>query len=148
MQKSVGFYWANGFALEYSSPKFLLNKLSLGLNYISSRMGTAMSSNAIPFYKINLSAIKYLRQSKALKPTFRINMGYTRANFGSPVFESIPNKSMLVSFETGAAYDFKIPIRAAITGGYNFIYGNGTKGLGVIFPFYLQFSVMYKILPN
>ena len=144
-QKAAGFYWTNGFCLEYSNAKIWKQKISFGLNFVSSRLGSAMVSNAIPYYEVNLSAIKYLRREKDLKPLFRLNVGYAHANYGSDVFKDLPNQSILLSVETGVAYDFKIPLRVALTGGYNVITGNGLSGLGVLFPVYVQFSVLYKI---
>jgi hypothetical protein len=145
-QKAVGFYWTNGISLEYNNAKIWNQKISFGLNFVSSKLGSALFSNAIPYYEINFSGIKYFRHEKKLKPLIRLNIGYAHANYGSDIFKDIPNQSMLLSFEIGAAYDFKLPIRIAVTGGYNIITGNGMSGLGVLFPVYAQFSIFYKIL--
>jgi hypothetical protein len=147
-QKAGGFYWSNGITAEYSNEKILKQKISLGFNLISSKLGTALNSNAIPFYEADLAVIKYFRQSKSFKPQLRLNFGYAHANYGSETFNSIPNHSFLLSFEAGAVYDFKFPIRIGLTGGYNFITGNGENGLGVIYPVYAQASIIYRLLPK
>ncbi len=144
-QKAGGFYWSNGITAEYFNKKIWKNKMSIGFNFVSSKMGTALGSNAISFFEADLSATKYFRNSKNLKPLLRLNAGYARANFGSEVFKNIPNQSMLLSLETGASYEFKFPLKIALSGGVNFISGNGISGLGTIFPVYAQFSMLLKL---
>lgn len=147
-QKAAGFYWSNGITVEYTNEKILKQKVSLGFNFISSKLGTALNSNAIPFYEIDISGIKYFRQNKSLKPLFRLNLGYAHANYGSDIFNDITDQSLLISIEAGAAYDFKFPLRIALSGGYNLIKGNGEKGLGVIYPVYAQCSLIYRMFPK
>lgn len=144
-QKAVGFYWANGISAELSSAALLKQKISLGVNIVSSRLGSALASNAIPYTEINISAIKYFRGEKHFKPLVRLNVGYAHADFGSDEFADIPNRSALASLEAGAAYDLKLPLRISLTAGYNIITGNGMKGLGLIYPLYTQCSVFYRI---
>jgi hypothetical protein len=47
IQKSIGLYWENGFTAHYSSPKILHEQMHIGAGYYSSRLGTAIGSNAI-----------------------------------------------------------------------------------------------------
>ena len=147
-EKAAGFYWYNGITAEYASQKIWKQKIGFGFNFISSRFGSALSSNAIPFYEIDLSGIYYFRRSKDLKPSVRLNAGYAHANFGSDIFNSIPDHSFIISIEAGVSYDFHFPIRIALSGGYNLITGNGITGLSTIFPLYAQCSVFYSICPK
>ena len=142
-EKAAGFYWYNGITAEYASQKIWKQNISLGFNFLSSRLGSAIASNAIPFYELDLSAIKYFRRGKSFRPLVRLNAGYAHANYGSDIFNSIPNHSLILSIEAGASYDFHFPIRIAITGGYNVLTGNGSTGLSTIFPVYAQCSVFY-----
>ena len=68
-QKVAGFYWINGLSIEYNTSKIWNQKISFGLNVVSSKLGSAAFSNAIPYYEINFSAIKYFRNEKKLKPS-------------------------------------------------------------------------------
>jgi hypothetical protein len=144
-QKAVGFYYINGLSAEFSSPKLCKQKISAGFNFVSSRLGSALASNAIAYSEVNLSAIKYFRNDRPIKPLVRLNLGYARANFGSDEFGDLPAQSFLASIEGGAAYDLKFPLRITLAGGYNIITGNGMKGLGVLFPLYAQCSLFYRI---
>lgn len=144
-EKVAGLYWNNGVSFEYSSPRLCRQKITFGFYAISSRLGSALASNAIPYTEINLSAIKYFRESKRFRPLLRLNLGYAHANYGSDVFYGIPQSAALASFEAGAAYQFKFPLRASISGGYNFITGNGASGLALVYPVYAQVSVFYLV---
>ncbi len=146
LEKAAGFYWYNGIAAEYISQKILKKNLGLGINFLSSRFGSALSSNAIPFYEIDLSGIYYFRHGKDLKPSVRLNTGYAHANFGSDIFNALPDHSLILSAEAGISYDFHCPIRISLGGGYNVLTGNGMKGLSTIFPVYAQCSIFYKWL--
>lgn len=144
-QRYAGFYWVNGLSLEFRSDKVWKHKMGLAINYQSSRLGTALASNAIPYSEINLSAIRYFRTSRSLQPLLRFNAGFAIADYGSAEFSSIPNKSALASLEFGAAYLWKSPLRVTLSFGYNIITGNGVSGLGVLYPLYAQASVFYRI---
>ncbi len=144
-QKFAGFYWVNGISAEYSSQKILQRKLEFGFNFLSSRMGTALKSNAIPYWQTELVFIKRFRKEKMLKPQANISLGYAWANYGSDKFRNITDKSALLALQGGATMDFKFPLRLELLGAYNIIYGNGIKGLGLIYPFYAQMKILYKI---
>jgi hypothetical protein len=144
-KKFVGFYWENGISGELNSPKGLKNKLSLGFNIASSKLGSGITGYEIPTFAAEVSLIKYLRDSKKLKPFFRLNVGYAYANYGSDEFSSIPNSATLLSLESGISYALPFSLRLVASGGYNIINGNGLKGLGTVYPFYGQFSIFYKL---
>jgi hypothetical protein len=142
-QKAIGFYWTNGISAEFKSPRIFKQTVSLGFNFVSSLFGSAIGSNAIPYSDFNLSATKYFRNEKPLKPLVRLNLGFARAYLDE--YYGIPERSATVSVEGGIAYDFKKPFRITASFGYNVITGNGMKGLGVLFPLYAQCSVFYRI---
>lgn len=145
-KKFTGFYWENGISGEFKFNELGLNKLSFGFNVVSSKFGSAITGNEIPTLAIEGSIIKYFRDSKKLKPLLRVNVGYAYASFGSDdIFGKISNSSTLLSLESGISYTLTNSLRLTATGGYNFINGNGTKGLGTVYPFFGQFSLFYKL---
>ena len=146
-KKFTGFYWENGITGEFSSPKILKGKVSFGLNLVSSRLGSAISSNALPTLETELSILKYFRTNKAFQPLVQLNIGYAHANYG-PLFASIPNNGALLSLEAGVSFSLPVlkkHIKLKATGGYNFLNGNGSRGMGTVYPFYGQFSILYGI---
>jgi hypothetical protein len=46
-QKAQKLYWENGFALDFASPKIADRRIHFGASYVTSRLGSAMGSNAI-----------------------------------------------------------------------------------------------------
>lgn len=144
-QKSIGFYWMNGITLEYSSEKILKRKLSFAFSYVSSRLGSAFASEALPLFQTEFSVIKYFRQEKYFKPQLILNTGYARADFGSDIFNDIPDQAPLLSIEAGARYDFHFPLCIVAGAGFNLLTGNGTRGLGTIYPVFTQCSILYKL---
>lgn len=144
IQKSVGFYYMNGLTAEINSPKILKNKLTLGVNLLSSRLGSAFMNNGIGCHEFQVSAIRYFRPEKHFKPLFRLNTGIAWSAYGSDVFRDIPRSSALLSLEPGIAYDFSKPVRLSLSLGYNMITGSGDKGYGMLWPVFIQFSGMYR----
>ena len=67
-QKSVGFYRMNGIASEYSSDKIMKQKINFGFSFVTSGLGSALASNAIPVLETRISAAKRFRSDKNLKP--------------------------------------------------------------------------------
>jgi len=144
-KKYVGFYLQNGINIEFNSSKILNNKVNFGLNIVSSKLGTELINNAIPTLEVELSAIKYFRNNKKLKPFARINTGFAYANFGDNKFNNITNKSALFSLETGFKIRAYKSFDFLLGGGLNIITGNGFSNLGTVYPLYYQFSLLYKI---
>ena len=144
VEKAMGFYYSSGVFIEFSSNKLLNQRINFGLTYVTSRLGTAFQSNAIPFWQLTANVNLMLRKKKHFKICFRLNGGYAKANYHDPIFNDLPQSSPIVSFEPGLLYDFKFPLRIGTGLGYNFITGNGITGLGVIYPVYFQFNAAYR----
>lgn len=144
LQKSIGLYWENGFSVEFCDSALLNEKLRLGISYASSNLGSAISSNAINQHQFLLSAdYPWLRQ-KRIKPITKFNIGYFSCNYGEPIFDVLPNKSLLLSFEFGGEYivSQNIYIRSAF--GFNLISGNGVDTPGTIYPTFLNNNIGWK----
>jgi hypothetical protein len=145
LKKYIGFYWQNGITAEFCSSKIFNKKISFGLNLVSSKLGTAIIKNAIPTLEFELSAIKYFRIEKKMKPFVRLNTGFAYANFGDNQFDIITKKSVLFSLETGTKIKLYKSIETIIGGGLNIITGNGFYNLGTVYPLYYQFGLVYCI---
>jgi hypothetical protein len=145
LQKTVGFYAMNGIASEIQSPSLLNGNVTFGLNFLSSKMGSAFFLNhGIPAHELQIGALHYFRPEKSFKPMLRLNTGYAWANYGSEIFSAIPHSSLLLALEPGIAYDFKKPVRLTASFGYNLISGSGDAGYGMLWPLYVQFSGLYR----
>jgi len=140
-QKSVGLYYENGITGQYN----LTRRWVLGAAYVTSRLGTAWGTNAIKQDNVFVSGTYKFRPAHSLQPFLRANLGYFTADYGSPIFDSLPHTSAIVSGDAGLSYAFKFPAKLNLSFGYNAITGNGTSGAGTLYPFFYQLSVTYNI---
>lgn len=146
--KYVGFYWENGVAIEYSSTKILDHKIQFGLNIVSSHLGSAFFTNAVPSSQFELSVMKHFRHEKNFQPLVRLNTGMVHANYRSEEFNNLQQNGFLLSAELGLSYRLPVAkkhfsLKAGI--GYNLVAGNGIKGVSTVYPIYGQFSVLYRL---
>lgn len=144
-QKSINLYYENGITLQYSDERLLSNRLFIGLSFVSSRLGTAMSSNAIKQDNFLISGTWMFRPQRSFQPFLRLNTGYFVADYEDPVFEMLPNSSILISPEFGLGYSFNIPLKMGVSLGYNIITGDGMDGPGTLYPLYVQTSITWNI---
>jgi hypothetical protein len=143
-QKFTGFYWENGMSVEYKPSTFLKSRLSFGANVRSSIFGTAMIYNAIPTLAIEFSTLYYWRKKGDFQPFARLNVGVAKA-FYSSTYANLTDRAPLVSTEFGFSYQLSTKFRTTSTFGINAISGNGTKGLGTVYPVYGQVSLFYTL---
>ena len=145
IQKTQKLYWENGFAFDFATPKILDSRIHFGLSFVTSRFGSAMGTNAIKQDNYLLSAAYHFRHKKQLQPFLRVNTGYFHAEYEAEIFDVLPNSALLVSADAGLSYEFRFPLTASISAGYNLNSGSGTSGPGTLYPFYYQMSIFYTI---
>jgi hypothetical protein len=149
LQKDIGLYYENGISVNYSDKNLKPDRWYFGFSYFTSRLGTALNSNAIKQDNFLLSTSYYFKQNHALRPFVRLNAGYFSADYGSPVFDVLPSKTYLLAPEVGLSYKTKLPIKVALSLGYNTHTSDGTNGIpGTIYQFYYQLTVSWNILKN
>ena len=146
IQKAQKLYWENGFAFDFASPKILDSKVHLGLSYVTTRLGSAMGTNAIKQDNFLFSPGYFFRHQKQLQPFARLNLGYFHANYEVAIFDVLPNTAILFSVDAGLSYEFKVPLTIHLGAGYNLNTGNGSSGPGTLFPVFYQMSIYYAIL--
>lgn len=146
IQKAQKLYWENGFAFDFASPKIMDSRIHLGLSYATTRLGSAMGTNAIKQDNILLSPGYYFRHKKQLQPFTRLNLGYFHADYEYAIFDVLPNKALLFSIDAGLSYEFKFPITINLSTGYNLTAGTGSSGPGTLYPIYYQMSLYYTVL--
>jgi hypothetical protein len=144
LQKTHNLYYENGVTFDYTQQKYLNTKIYIGFSYVTSRLGTALNSNAIKQDNYLIQVGYHFRKDKIICPVLQLNTGYFYADYGSPIFDVLPHSSMLLSFEPGIFLNFKYPVKSKLSLGYNFITGNGTSGPGTLFPLFFQCSIYYQ----
>src|SRR5476651_2094041 len=104
VQKAIYLYYENGVSLSYSNKKIMPDRVYFGFSYYTSRLGTAYHSNAIKQDNYLLSAAYYFRRNHVVRPFLRANGGYFSADYGSPIFDVLPSKTMLLSADGGLCF--------------------------------------------
>lgn len=146
VQKTANLYFENGFSFQYSDKRLLPDKLYFGFTYVSSRLGSAMNSNAIKQDNFLFSGAWYFRPEHTFRPVLRLNLGYFRADYEEAIFDVLPNTSFLLSPEFGASFETKWPLKFLVTFGYNLITGDGIDGPGTLYPLFIETTVSWNIL--
>ncbi len=148
IQKSQKLYWENGFAFDLTIPRIAVKRIHLGMSYVTTRLGSAMGTNAIKQDNFLLSPGYYFRHQKKLQPFTRLNVGYFHADYEYAVFDALPNSALLLSLDAGLSYEFRMPVTLSLSAGYNFNSGTGTAGPGTLYPVFYQMSVFYTLLKS
>lgn len=145
LQKAQKLYWENGFAFDYANSKWLDGRIHLGASYATSRLGSALGSNALKQDNFLLSTAYHFRPRQALQPFVRLNLGYFQADYESPLFDALPNSTFVTALDAGLSYRFHCPLTLECSAGYNLSAGTGTSGPGTLFPVYYQLSILYTL---
>ena len=125
------------------------DRLYFGFTYITSRLGTALNSNAIKQDNFLFSPAYYFRRKHIWRPFVRINAGYFAADYGSKIFDVLPSKSLLLSSDAGISIQTSLPLKISASLGYNFITGNGINNVpGTIYPVFYQLTLSWNILKH
>ncbi len=144
-QQTLKLYSENGIGIDFAAD-FLLNRhLHVKLSYITSRLGSALGSNAIKQDSYLLGLDWRFRAQHPFQLFAGITTGYFMANYEESIFNSLPSKSIMVAPEFGVVYKFQFPLSVGLTGGYNVINGNGINVPGTLFPVYARLSVLYDL---
>lgn len=144
LQKTQSLYWENGVGVSYSSDQILNKHIEFNFKYLSSRLGSAIGTNAVKQDQINLGADWIFNPHKSWQFYAGLMTGYFMADFEEPMFDVLPQNSPLFALNFGTAYDFK-KVKARLGMGYNLINGEGDQVPGTLFPLFYQLSVMIPI---
>lgn len=146
LQKTVNLYYENGFTVHYNSERFFSPNFFIGASYFSSRLGSAMGTNAIKQDNYLISSTYFLRHGRTVRPFLRMNAGYFYADYEEEIFSDLPNSSALLSPEAGIGIWTNSPFKFGASVGYNVLTGNGVKGPGTLYPLFIQTSLTWNIL--
>lgn len=145
LQKTQNLYIENGVGLDYTCDRLLKKKIHIKGTYLSSRLGSAVGSNAIKQDYFILGADYRFFSDKPLQLLAGLNTGLFTADYEDAIFDDLPSTSLLLAIETGLNYKFKqIPLSASLTIGYNVRNGNGVDIPGSLFPVFYKVGFMYR----
>lgn len=145
LQKSINLYNENGVSLAYSHPSFANDKLYFGFAFVTSRLGSAMGTNAIKQDNYILSAGYFGRKDKIIRPFARLNTGWFYANYEYEIFKELDHVSLILAPDFGLSIETPYPLKAQFSFGYNLITGDGTSGPGTLYPLFIQSTISWNI---
>jgi hypothetical protein len=145
IEKTHYLYFENGIGANYSSENLFHNKLQLKTSYLTSRIGSALNSNALKHDYLIVGADWKFRITDNLDLPLGLNTGLYSVDYENEVFRNLPNKSVLFSIETGLKYDFNFPITVSLNIGYHLISGDGVSVPGSLFPLYYKLGLFYRL---
>lgn len=141
VRKMTGFYWLNGFSIEHQ-PHAFAGRMHFGLNLASSVLGSAFMSKAIPVYCYELYGQFSFRRKRRFQPYAGLNGGLAYADHGPSFGDHLTSVQPLLSVEPGFRIAPVPGFNVTASVGYNFFTGNGVRGLGTIYPLYLQLRLL------
>lgn len=145
-QKSIGLYTENGITAQFAHAKLVNQRLYVGVSYVTSRLGTALNSNAVKQDNYLASVTYLFRPNWLVRPLARLNAGYFRADYGSELFRDLPQTSLLASPELGLCVYPRFPLKLNASVGYNLLTGDGVTGPGTLYPVFVQTSLTWNLL--
>lgn len=144
-QKTQKLYWENGFGIDFTSDLLLKKKIHLKSSFVTSRLGSAISSNAIKQENFTIGADWRFFPTRSFQIFTGLNTGFFMAHYENQEFDVLPDSSPLLQFETGMVYRFEFPLSLSASFGYNVKNSNGEQGPGTLFPFFYQLKAYYKL---
>jgi hypothetical protein len=146
IQKDIGLYTENGISLNYSDKNYAPDRLYIGFSYFTSRLGTAIHSNAIKQDNVLVSCAWYFRHDHLIRPLLRGNLGYFSSEYPS-LFNALPHQSLLLSADAGFCIQTRSPLKIQSSLGYNAISGKGNNDVpGTLYPFFYQVTFSWNLL--
>lgn len=146
IQKTNQMYWENGFSLQYSFQDFAPERLYIGFDYVTSRLGSAIGSNALKQDNYIVSGTWFFKEPKPFRFHVRLNVGYFYSDYEEAIFDDVPNTAFLLSPEIGVNYAFKeLPISLSLGSGYYIDFAKGGYSPGTFQPLYYHFDIYYTI---
>lgn len=143
-QQTQYLYAENGVGLDYTCERLLNKKIHIKASYLTSRLGSAIGTNALKQDNFVLGAHYYFMSENNFQLLAGINTGLFVVDYENPVFDVLPKSSTIFAVETGMHYDFKFPLTVSLTAGYNLRNGNGIDIPGSLFPVFYKLSLMYR----
>ena len=145
-QKTHSLYWENGISAQYSFASFKSDQFYLGFDYLTSRLGSAISSNALKQDNFIASFGWHFRKDKAFRIITKLNLGLFKADLEEEIFSELPSSTTLISPEIALSYQLKsLPIIINLGSGFNANIFDGGKSPGTQQPLYYHLSFYYSL---
>lgn len=140
IRKTQAMYWENGVGVEFTHDKLFDRRLYFAASYITSRLGSAMGTNALKQDYLIAGADWRTKIRPSLWWTAGLSTGVFFVDYEDAMFSNLPATSPLMAVETGLVWKAG-PLNVKLQLGYNLISGNGNNVPGSLFPVYYQLNI-------
>lgn len=148
-QKTHTLYWENGITAQYSFENLRPDQFFIGLEILSSRLGSAINSNALKQDSYIGSLSYYLRNKKDFQIKTKMNIGFFNVQLRDERFKELPKSDLLLSPEIGVRYNLKNEaIVVDLGAGFNVGLKGGGESPGTLQPLFYNFTVYYAFYKN
>lgn len=145
-QKTYGMYWENGLSAQYSFAGFYPGRLHVGLDYYTTRLGSAIGSNALKQDNLVATTAWYFRKDKAFRLLTKLNMGIFKVDLETEIFDELPSTAFVLAPELGVSYRcMEAPWMLNLATGYNLNFQEEGKSPGTYQPLFYNLSLFYNL---
>jgi hypothetical protein len=144
-QKTWELYWENGVEGSCSKQNILGGHPFLSASAVSSRLGSALGSNALRQEEYLLGLGWKFRTEKRIQPYIALQTGWFWLDVEEPMFEVLPHSSVLATFSFGSEIPVYGPFLTRIGMDYHLITGDGLQGPGSLYPLFMHTSFLVRI---
>ena len=146
LQKTHQMYWENGVSAQYSFSNFKPDRLFVGFDFVTSRLGTAFNSNALKSDSYIFSGSWYFFKNRQVHLVGRMNTGYLKTDLEEAIFDDLPASAFLLAPEIGLSYSPRNKPFSLNTGiGFYVNTKEESKTPGTFQPLYYHLTLYYKL---
>jgi hypothetical protein len=145
VRKTQALYWENGVGVDFTHSRLFRERLHFNTAYLTSRLGSAIGSNALKQDYFLLGADWHTPVVDRLSWVAGLHTGLFVVDYEEDVFANLPASSALFSISTGFNYTAG-PVDLQLVAGYNLISGDGAGVPGSLFPVYYQLMVKVPLV--
>lgn len=129
-----------GLQVSYASPALLGGKPRFSASYSTTRIATALGSNALAEDRLQAGAGWHFRTARTLSPYAGVNIGFTRFDReDEQLFELLDNSAPILSLLLGLEARLHPAIRASGSVGYSALQSS------TVYPFLASVGVHYHL---
>jgi hypothetical protein len=129
-----------GLQVSYGSPALLSGRPRFSLSYSTTRLATALGSNALVEDRLQTGAAWYFRPDRRVKPYTVMNLGFTRFDREDDgLFELLENTALIGSLSAGIEGRLHQALRASGSIGYSALHSS------TVYPFVATLGVHYDV---
>lgn len=149
LQKTHQMYWENGVSAQYSFANFKKDRLFVGFDFVTSRLGTAFNSNALKQDSYIFSGSWHFFKKRQVHLVGRLNTGYLTTDLEADIFAQLPSSAFLLAPEFGLNYSPKqLPFSLNTGIGFYVNMLEESKTPGTFQPLYYHLTIYYKLFEN